>query len=67
MPLTSPHYPIVPTPEFKGKSGAGDYGDFVMQTDAVVAGFWMLSSVRELQRTPGRFSRAITVRKLRER
>ncbi len=36
MPLTSPHYPIVPTPEFKGKSGAGDYGDFVMQTDAVV-------------------------------
>ncbi|HEV8060642.1 MAG TPA: arylsulfatase [Gemmataceae bacterium] len=36
MPLTSPHYPIVPTPEFKGRSGAGDYGDFVMQTDAVV-------------------------------
>ena len=36
FPLTSPHYPIVPTPEFQGKSGAGDYGDFVMQTDAVV-------------------------------
>jgi arylsulfatase A-like enzyme len=31
--LTSPHYPIVPAPEFKGKSGAGDYGDFVVQTD----------------------------------
>ena len=36
LPLTSPHYPIVPTPEFKGRSGAGDYGDFVMQTDAFV-------------------------------
>jgi arylsulfatase A-like enzyme len=36
LPLTSPHYPVVPTPEFKGKSGAGDYGDFVMQTDWTV-------------------------------
>ena len=36
LPLTSPHTPIVPTPEWKGKSGLGDYGDFVMQTDAVV-------------------------------
>lgn len=30
---TSPHTPIVPTKEFQGKSGAGLYGDFVMQTD----------------------------------
>lgn len=36
LPLTSPHYPVVPTKEFKGKSGAGDYGDFVMQTDFTV-------------------------------
>ena len=36
LPLTSPHYPIVPTPAFQGKSGARAYGDFVMQTDAVV-------------------------------
>lgn len=36
FPLTSPHYPVVPTAEFRGKSGAGDYGDFVMQTDATV-------------------------------
>jgi arylsulfatase A len=36
LPLTSPHYPVVPTPAFQGKSGAGAYGDFVMQTDAVV-------------------------------
>ncbi len=36
LPLTSPHTPIVPTPQWQGKSGVGDYGDFVMQTDAVV-------------------------------
>jgi len=36
FPLTSPHYPVVPDPEFRGKSGAGDFGDFVVQTDAVV-------------------------------
>ena len=36
LPLTSPHYPVVPAPEFKGKSGAGDYGDFVVQTDWTV-------------------------------
>ncbi len=34
--LTSPHYPVVPAPEFKGKSRAGDYGDFVEQTDAAI-------------------------------
>jgi arylsulfatase A-like enzyme len=36
LPLTSPHTPILPTPEWKGKSGLGDYGDFVMMTDALV-------------------------------
>jgi arylsulfatase A-like enzyme len=34
--LTSPHTPLVATAEWKGKSGMGDYGDFVMQTDAVI-------------------------------
>ncbi len=33
--LTSPHYPVAPAPEFIGKSGAGAYGDFVVQTDWV--------------------------------
>jgi hypothetical protein len=33
LPLGSPHTPIVPSPEWKGKSGLGSYGDFVMQTD----------------------------------
>ncbi|MCB1226031.1 MAG: arylsulfatase [Verrucomicrobiales bacterium] len=36
LPLGSPHTPIVPSPEWQGKSGLGDYGDFVMQTDDVV-------------------------------
>ena len=33
FPLPSPHAPIVPTDEFDGKSQAGAYGDFVVQTD----------------------------------
>ncbi|MDO8541571.1 MAG: arylsulfatase [Opitutaceae bacterium] len=36
VPFTSPHAPIVPSPEFVGKSKAGGYGDYVMQTDAAV-------------------------------
>ena len=36
LPLTSPHYPVVPSAAFKGKSKVGHYGDFVVQTDAVV-------------------------------
>ncbi len=36
LPLTSPHFPVVPTAEFQGNSRAGDYGDFVVQTDRVV-------------------------------
>ncbi|NWK56654.1 arylsulfatase [Verrucomicrobiaceae bacterium N1E253] len=36
MPLTSPHRPIVPTKEWAGKSQAGDYGDFIVQTDAII-------------------------------
>ncbi|NYT40666.1 sulfatase-like hydrolase/transferase [Sphingomonas sp. R-74633] len=34
--LTSPHNPWLPLPEYKGKSRAGDYGDYVYQTDAMV-------------------------------
>ncbi|MGB0372745.1 MAG: sulfatase family protein [Opitutales bacterium] len=33
IPLGSPHTPIVPAPEWQGKSGLGNYADFVMQTD----------------------------------
>ena len=34
VPFNSPHAPIVPTGEFRGKSRAGGYGDFMTQTDA---------------------------------
>ena len=36
FPLTGPHTPWMPTPEFRGKSQAGWYGDFVCQVDALV-------------------------------
>lgn len=36
MPLNSPHTPIVPKEEFRGKTGLGAYGDFVYQTDWAV-------------------------------
>jgi arylsulfatase A len=34
--LTSPHTPIVPSPNFVGRSGLGPYGDFVLETDWAV-------------------------------
>ena len=36
VPLGSPHTPIVPSKTWQGKSPLGPYGDFVMETDAVV-------------------------------
>jgi arylsulfatase A len=36
LALTAPHTPIVPTDDFRGRTGLGPYGDFVAQVDAVV-------------------------------
>ncbi len=36
LALNSPHTPLAPNPDWKGKSGLGDYADFVMETDWVV-------------------------------
>lgn len=36
LPLSSPHTPIVPSKEWRGRSGLGGYGDFVMETDWAV-------------------------------
>ncbi len=33
VPFNSPHAPIVPSPKFRGQSKAGEYGDFMVQTD----------------------------------
>ena len=35
-PLSSPHLPVVTNEEYLGKSQAGPYGDFVVETDAFV-------------------------------
>ncbi len=45
--LTSPHYPVVPAPEFIGKSQAGAYGDFVHQTD------WSIGQILEALKQNG--------------
>ncbi len=36
LPFTSPHTPLVPGERWQGKSGLGDYADFVMETDWAV-------------------------------
>lgn len=36
LPLPAPHSPILPSPEFQGKSGLNPYGDFVLMVDAMV-------------------------------
>lgn len=36
LALNSPHSPVVPSKAWQGKSGMGDYADFVMETDDVV-------------------------------
>lgn len=41
LALTAPHTPWMPTAEFRGKSGAGYYGDFVAQVD------WSIGQVME--------------------
>lgn len=38
LPLNSPHLPVAPSPAFIGKSQAGLYGDFVVETDDFVGG-----------------------------
>ena len=39
LPLSTPHLPIVPAPEFKGKGGAQPYGDWLYEGD------WVLGQV----------------------
>lgn len=33
LPLTSPHYPVCPLPEFWGQGDCGGYGEFMIETD----------------------------------
>ncbi len=36
FPLTAPHTPVIPNDLFRGKSRAGNYGDFMVECDATV-------------------------------
>ncbi|MDR1305637.1 MAG: arylsulfatase [Verrucomicrobiales bacterium] len=36
FPLPAPHTPILPVPQFRGKSHVNEYGDFVLQCDDVI-------------------------------
>ena len=45
LPLPAPRTPILPTEEFRGKSGIGEYGDFVLMVDAMVGK--VLQAVKE--------------------
>lgn len=36
FPMPAPHTPILPTPEYHGKSGTNVYGDFVLEVDGMV-------------------------------
>jgi arylsulfatase A len=44
--MPSPHTPWVPLPEYHGKSGAGDYGDYVVEVDAMIGR--VLDTIHEL-------------------
>jgi len=33
LPYTSPHLPVIPLEKFRGRSDAGGYGDFMIETD----------------------------------
>jgi arylsulfatase A len=41
LPYTSPHLPVIPLEQFRGKSACGAYGDFMMETD------WHIGKVME--------------------
>jgi arylsulfatase A len=46
LPYSSPHTPWMPSVEYRGKSGAGQYGDFVNMVDAEVGK--ILQTVKDL-------------------
>ncbi|MCW5963912.1 MAG: sulfatase-like hydrolase/transferase [Bryobacterales bacterium] len=45
LPLASPHTPWLPGKEFRGRSKAGDYGDFVTQVDDTIG--QVMAALRE--------------------
>jgi arylsulfatase A len=47
LAYTSPHLPVIPLEQFRGKSGCGAYGDFMMETD------WHIGRVMEALEAAG--------------
>ena len=46
LPYTATHFPTLPHPDFKGKSGNGSWGDLLMQIDSYIGE--LLDTVDEL-------------------
>jgi len=55
FPMTSPHTPVAPADEFRGKSGAGVYGDFVHQTD------WSVGQLLDAVRRSGKANDTLVI------
>lgn len=53
LPLPSPHTPIAPSASWRGRSGLGAYGDFVMETDNSIGR--VLMALRETGRSEDAF------------
>jgi len=53
--LTAPHTPIAPTDEFKGKSEAGLYGDFVHEVD------WSVGQIIKALKQSGQFENTLII------
>lgn len=51
LPLNSPHTPIVPAAEWKGKSGLNAYADFVMETDWAIGEVLQALERNDLERS----------------
>lgn len=53
--LTAPHTPIAPTDDFKGKSDAGLYGDFVNEVD------WSVGQIIKALKKSGQFENTLVI------
>ncbi|MEO6924741.1 MAG: sulfatase-like hydrolase/transferase, partial [Bryocella sp.] len=53
--LPAPHTPWLPLPQYRGKSKAGDYGDYVVEVDA------MIGRVLDALKANGQFENTIVV------
>lgn len=55
LPLPAPHKPVVPTAEFRGKTKANDYGDFVHEMD------WVIGQVVDSLKKKGFFKNTLLI------